>query len=326
MTTTELIRPGAPPTPRARVAGLDVARFLALAGMVVAHLCPPVGYTGVLVDGLPSALFAALAGVSMVFLTPGRLVVRGAILIALHWALTPIAGVIDVVLLAMGLSFLAAAVFVRRSTVTVAAGAAAAAGLSWVIAALQDAAVPLPAVLGAPYPLFAWLCFQLAGLCAGRLLLNNPRRAARVLAVAAPLAAAGIAARLLVNPDTDPVGLSAHSGGLGDIAVSLAASATVLCACLVAVRGTGGALRPLAAAGAMPLTLYVAHIATAGPLVTSDLSTYEHPVALAATLLGFVAFAAAWRHFFNRGPLEAALAATSRTLAPGPARTQKDKD
>ena len=49
-------------------------------------------------------------------------------------------------------------------------------------------------------------------------------------------------------------------------------------------------------------------------------------VALAATLLGFVAFAAAWRHFFNRGPLEAALAATSRTLAPGPARTQKDKD
>ena len=95
MTTTELIRPGAPPTPRARVAGLDVARFLALAGMVVAHLCPPVGYTGVLVDGLPSALFAALAGVSMVFLTPGRLVVRGAMLIALHWALTPIAGVTD---------------------------------------------------------------------------------------------------------------------------------------------------------------------------------------------------------------------------------------
>lgn len=302
-----------------RVAGLDVARFLALAGMVVAHLYPPEGYAGVLVDGLPSALFATLAGVSMVFLTPWRLVVRGAILITLHWALSPIAGVIEVVLLAMGLSFLAAAAFVRRSTAAVAAGAAAAAGLSWALCALQDAGVPMPAVLGAPYPLVAWLCLQLAGLCAGRLLLGNPRRAARVLAIAAPLAAAGIAARLVVDPDDDPVGLSAHGGGLGDIAVSLAAAATVLCGCLLAVRGRGGLLRPLAAAGAMPLSLYVAHIVTAGPLLTNDLSTYTHPVALAATLIGFVAFAVAWRRFFESGPLEAALAATSRTLAPGPA-------
>ena len=67
----------------ARLVGLDVARALALLGMVATHLLPeatPAGeltWTQELAGGRASALFAVLAGVSLALMTGGRTPVRG---------------------------------------------------------------------------------------------------------------------------------------------------------------------------------------------------------------------------------------------------------
>src|SRR4051812_31274025 len=61
--------------PTARLVGIDVARCLALLGMVAAHLLDdrtPDGHltlTSQLVDGRASALFAVLAGVSLALMS-----------------------------------------------------------------------------------------------------------------------------------------------------------------------------------------------------------------------------------------------------------------
>ena len=48
-----------------RVSGVDIARALALIGMVCAHSIMPEGFAGQLTYGFPSATFAFLAGISM---------------------------------------------------------------------------------------------------------------------------------------------------------------------------------------------------------------------------------------------------------------------
>ena len=47
-----------------RIIGLDVARALAVIGMIAAHLAPSTGAVYALTNGFPSAMFAILAGVS----------------------------------------------------------------------------------------------------------------------------------------------------------------------------------------------------------------------------------------------------------------------
>ena len=70
-------------SPRARLVGLDVARALALLGMVATHLLLEVGPDGQqtwphdLAGGRASSLFAVLAGVTLAFLTGGRTPLRG---------------------------------------------------------------------------------------------------------------------------------------------------------------------------------------------------------------------------------------------------------
>lgn len=70
-------------TTRARLVGLDVARALALLGMVATHLLLEIGHDGGqtwphdLAGGRASALFAVLAGVTLALLTGGRTPLRG---------------------------------------------------------------------------------------------------------------------------------------------------------------------------------------------------------------------------------------------------------
>ena len=93
-------------------------------------------------------------------------------------------------------------------------------------------------------------------------------------------------------------------------------------------QGRGGAaavvrtvLRPLAATGAQPLTVYTAHVLITAPLFTvyrlSDpTAAYGIPlvhlvVAVVLTLL----YATLWQRFVGRGPLERAVGALSRPWA-----------
>ncbi|HET6703799.1 heparan-alpha-glucosaminide N-acetyltransferase domain-containing protein, partial [Amycolatopsis sp.] len=71
-----------PIVPAGRVVGLDVARCLALIGMIATHALVAVDEDGVtfvqqLAGGRASALFAVLAGVSLALMTGGSSPVRG---------------------------------------------------------------------------------------------------------------------------------------------------------------------------------------------------------------------------------------------------------
>lgn len=99
-----------------RIVALDVARGIAVAAMIVAHLYPPPGLAGELFSGFPAALFAVLSGVSL-HLMMGRgkpdgsrrrciaVIVRGLILIALGTVMAPHTGTIVVVLTITGLGY-----------------------------------------------------------------------------------------------------------------------------------------------------------------------------------------------------------------------------
>jgi hypothetical protein len=98
------VGPGAQTGPSAsttRLVGIDLARFLAVLGMMAAHLMPPSGYPGHvpwvsrMVDGNASTLFAVLGGVSVVLASRSALA-RGEVAAA-RWT-TATRGVLVVLL------------------------------------------------------------------------------------------------------------------------------------------------------------------------------------------------------------------------------------
>lgn len=77
--------------------------------------------------------------------------------------------------------------------------------------------------------------------------------------------------------------------------------------CLLLARVAGRLLVPLAAAGAMTLTLYSVHVVALGVEVGHPVGVYlVHAVAA-------LAGAAAWQAFAGRGPLESLAARASRS-------------
>jgi uncharacterized membrane protein len=173
----------------------------------------------------------------------------------------------------------------RRVAARLAAGGAALALVSWLVATL--------------------LMLQLGGL--------------QHLRAAAPSRLGASQARNVVLWDPDPVlswwWLAQRAPYtvtplrmLHDLGVAMA----VLGVCLLVtrVRRHGRLVRLVAVAGSMALTLYTAHI-----LVLSLYPLEDHPVVLyAALVLGCLAFAGVWSRTEPRGPLEA-LVSTSCRLA-----------
>jgi uncharacterized membrane protein YeiB len=209
--------PDRPPAGR-RVAGLDVARGLAVLGMFGAHL----GVTGDLdwapsswaavVDGRSSILFATLAGVSIALLSGGatpptgtalarartRILVRAAWVFAIGGVLELLDTFVAIILGVYALLFVLALPFLRWSPprLLTLAAVVAVAGPPVVLAVGQYAtardeegsAFAFLAFTGY-YPAVLWVAFVLVGLAIGRLDL----RAARVrvgLVVSGALAAA----------------------------------------------------------------------------------------------------------------------------------------
>ncbi|GAB3069528.1 heparan-alpha-glucosaminide N-acetyltransferase domain-containing protein [Pedococcus soli] len=221
-----------------RVVGVDVARALALAGMMATHLLPgrignDVPWAQQVAGGRASALFAVLAGVS-VALASGRteplrgrergaasvrLAVRALLIGALGLALGAVPTVIAVILASYAVLFLLGLPFLGLGPRSLAAWAVA-----WVVLAPAGAHLlrPLlpPHEVGSPepedllrpghllsellltgyYPAAVWVAYLLAGMALGRLPLARPVVAARVLAVGVVLAVAATASsRLLLG-------------------------------------------------------------------------------------------------------------------------------
>ncbi|MEU6259423.1 DUF418 domain-containing protein [Streptomyces sp. NPDC047043] len=231
-------RPDAPQAVRTpstgRLVGIDLARGLAVLGMYAAHVGPdptiggPLGFVLELARGRASALFALLAGFSLILITGrpqsrtgragrqavGRIVIRSLVLMALGFALTALDTDVDVILSFYGLLFLLVLPLHRLSARTLAVVAAAGAlimpqvlyvirqsieGGDWADAVI--AGDPLARITGTDgflellftgeYPVLTWMSFMVAGMALARLDLTRRRNLARLSCVGGALAVLG---------------------------------------------------------------------------------------------------------------------------------------
>jgi uncharacterized membrane protein len=237
---------------RARLAGVDAARAVALAGMASVHVLPVLAPDGTetaagsIAAGRASALFAVLAGVGVALGTGGvapptgrahaaaaaGLLVRGVLVALVGFALVELDPPVAVILPYYGLLFAAATPLLRLR-----APALAALAVVWWVAGpvashlLRAGRTALPgdqpgfAALAAPgdllreltltgyYPVLPWLTYLLAGMAAGRLALRSTRVAAGLLGVGAVVAVAAAAgSALLLGPGGGAVVLGPELG------------------------------------------------------------------------------------------------------------------
>ncbi|UXY30246.1 DUF418 domain-containing protein [Streptomyces sp. HUAS TT20] len=200
-----------------RLIGIDLARGLAVFGMYSAHVGPdvtvggPVGFLLETARGRSSALFALLAGFSVVIITGrphprtgrsgrqavARIVIRAVVLLALGYALTALDTQVDVILSFYALLFLTVLPLYRLRAGTLALIAAASALIlpqvlyvirtsiddgNW--ADIVTARDPLALTTGTDgviellfngeYPVLTWIPFLIAGMAVARLDLARP--------------------------------------------------------------------------------------------------------------------------------------------------------
>ncbi|MFG2951967.1 DUF418 domain-containing protein [Streptomyces adustus] len=223
-----------------RLIGIDLARGLAVFGMYSAHVGPdvtvggPVGFLLEMARGRSSALFALLAGFSLIIITgrpqprigrPGRqavarIVIRAVVLLALGYALTALETDVEVILSAYGLLFLTVLPVYRLRAATLAFIAAAGALIlpqllyalrtaikdgSWVdtiiqadpLARLTDSDGVIELLFTGDYPVLTWAPFLIAGMAVARLDLNRPGVRSRLALTGAALAVIGYGASWL---------------------------------------------------------------------------------------------------------------------------------
>lgn len=280
-----------------RIAGIDLARGLAVIGMLAAHLYAlpaldllrPATWGGI-ADGRSSILFALLAGVSIALVTGGRTPVRGdarsvaarrlvvrAIVLWVIGILLVLTGVpVYVILPAYAILFLLAVPLIGASgPVLLALAAVLGLVMPWVLPLLnalpvwtRPGANELFLGLGWAYPFPVWVAFIVAGMAIGRSDLRAASTAVVLLSVGLALAAvAGIVGTLLATRPLDPylaqvLSTEPHGSGVLEVIGSGGVAAAVLGACLLVCRIPllASVLLPLRAVGSMPLTAYVGQI------------------------------------------------------------------
>lgn len=189
------------------------------------------------------------------------------------------------------------------------------------------------------YPVLAWTAYLCAGLALGRMDLASRKAAPRLLGGGLALVAAVWLVSSLVLFRYDGLGhlwraefpgasraealwdspggetwwallsRAPHATTPFDMLLTLGSATAILGGALLLTRSAllARALTPLAAAGSMPLTLYVAHVLL---LATGALS--GSPGLLYAVMTtGALLFALSWRHV-GRGPLETVVAGAAR--------------
>lgn len=340
-----------------RYEGLDLARGLAVIGMLAAHLLTiePSSPLDV-VNGRSSILFATLAGVSIALITggqtpqrgaararaSGRLAIRAAFLWALGIALVVTGVPVFVILPAYAILFILALPFTGlRAPVLAALAAALALIMPFVQAILDDAPLwstlageVIAAALGWAYPFPTWLAFILAGMAIGRLDLRSPKVQGRMLGVGAIVTAAvaGIAQVSGFDAESEEEGYfpsvwtaTAHSSGLLEVVGSGGFALAVIAGCLLACRTpVRWVALPIRAVGAMPLTAYVAQllawaVAAASALgSTGALEGFRALEPFWPITMGIVIGCTAWALLIGRGPLETVIDAVTRAAVPEP--------
>ncbi|WP_298040330.1 heparan-alpha-glucosaminide N-acetyltransferase domain-containing protein [uncultured Microbacterium sp.] len=306
-----------------RISGIDLARGLAVIGMLAAHLLmtadsfvwnDPSTWTAV-VDGRSSIMFAVLAGASIGIVTGGReplarpemevarirLLIRGCILwvIGILLALTGVP--VYVILPAYAILFIAVIGFVGLRARTVLMIAAAIALVMPFVQPLLDdlplwrapVGAEIETYIGWHYPFTLWLVFVLAGLGAARTGLARLRIQIRMLVLGAVVSMLGYLLALVRVPGSSYLDAAftavPHSGGIGEVIGSggFAVAAIGACLLLCRLRAVRMLSLPVRAMGSMPLTAYIAQLivwAVAAAVLLGD----------TADLNGFLALAPFW--------------------------------
>lgn len=367
-----------------RLTGVDVARGLALFGMMATHVFDTftddntVSGVTVVAAGRSAATFALLAGVSLAFLSGGRtavrggerravsagLVVRAALIGAVGLALGSLGSDIDLILAFYALLFLLAIpllglspkVLVALAAVLVAVGpvllvAAAAAGVEFgerddptlVSLVTEPLGVLSQLLVTGEYPVVLYLAYLCVGLAVGRLDLGSARLAWWLLGVGLAMAltaravssvllhqlggldrlveqsgvrgdAAWVRTSLLWDADQGDswwyLALAApHSHTQLDLLHTVGSALAVLGASLLVTRvaGVQRLLAPLAAAGAITLTLYSAHVV----VLWTEVLHKQMRLQYVLLVMGSLVLAVHWRRRHRHGPLEGVVTALS---------------
>jgi uncharacterized membrane protein len=216
-----------------RITGVDVARGVAVLGMLTAHVAPggpgspwPWSLTQV-ADGRSAALFVLLSGISVALLSGGsgpvtgtrrvqartRLLVRAFGVLGLGVVVTLLGTPVAVILPTYAVLFACAVPLLGAPprTLLVAAVVVAAVGplLQHTVGQVLDR---LPGrewttlLTGPYYPAVTWFAYVLVGLAVGRADLRDTRVRLRLLGVGAALAAAGLGAGALLTRVVEPGG------------------------------------------------------------------------------------------------------------------------
>ena len=251
MTLREEAPAADPATPRrSRIDGIDLARFLAIVGMMAAHLlvndsfditqpsslANPGAWPAVF-DGRSAALFGLLAGVSVAIVSRRplslggtnvpmlrlNLFARGVVIAGIGILLEEIQYAIAVVLTVYGFVFIALALVVRQGPRRLLGMAAVSMLLgtgSVMLAELVPGSVWEPngviikVFVGGMYPLFIWVGYGLVGMAVMRMGLHEVSLQRRMAAIGASVALAAYCLGAVVSRTLEHVELP----GLSDLA------------------------------------------------------------------------------------------------------------
>ncbi len=333
-----------------RLTGIDVARGLAVLGMITAHVGPDApGRDSAadrlleLADGRSSALFVVLAGVSLALMSGGtapvegrdlrrtrvRVAARAVVVLVVGVALDALDTPILVILPTYAVLFLAGCLVLRWPVRAVLVAAALTAVLGPVVRqwiGLERPGDPGPwagldlasVVAGQHYPALVWFAYLLAGLGLGRLDLTSAGVHRRTGLVGAALALLGYGgswvARQVLGEDAPLAASAPHSSTTFEVVGNTGVALLVLAVCLALAPRAPHVLAPLAAVGALAFTAYTVQIvvvAAVGPQIVWEPLTTSWLAFVAVTVL----VCWAWQTWRGRGPLERVLHGASTAVA-----------
>lgn len=322
-----------------RIAGVDIARGVAILGMFVAHTMPRDGDGELLVDGRSSILFAALAGVSLGLLSGGEeppargarggirrvVLVRALFVFLLGVLLATLGSEIAIILDYYAVMFLLLLplLFLPRVALAVIAAALlfAAPALARQVAPGDDvvrSAIELARdyLLTGTYPALVWLPVLIVGLIAARSGLLRRRTQVWMILGGSTAAAAGYGGAAVLPHVT----AAAHSSSTAEMLGSGGTAIAVIGLLVFATTGGGAApavrvaLWPLGATGSLALTVYTAQIVVLAMVAGArDAGGPDYPgwPLLIGLAVASIVGASLWRYVFGRGPMERLMALAS---------------
>ncbi|UVK35789.1 DUF418 domain-containing protein (plasmid) [Mesorhizobium sp. AR10] len=328
-----------------RLVSIDLARGLAVFGMCVVHVggpIPDVGLVGNLMEltqGRASALFAVLAGYSIILITgretpksgvAGRqavasVAIRALVLLALGSILTCLGTGIPVILEYYGICFLLVLPLHRLSAQQLGLLAAGTAlvlpQMRSLLLLFEESLDPVfELMVNGDYPAISWVPFVIAGMAIARLSLDTQAMHWRLGLAGVALAVLGyggswLALRLLPGVPAafqESLFTEPYSKTTFSILGRTGCAMIVIAACWLAMNALPHLRKlvgPIIAVGSMPLTAYVLHlVAIAYFKHIMKIDLYEGEEGSLSILFGFVVvistFAVLWLRVFQRGPME----------------------